>query len=75
MKIAFVTILDLNLRGDCSIFCITNPAIKLITITLMKIHELNTPQKYVKERKSWRRKIPLRITITCNEENFGTSPS
>jgi hypothetical protein len=50
-------------------------AMKLITRTLMKIHELNTPQKYEKERKSWRRRIPLRITITCNEANFGTSPS
>jgi hypothetical protein len=50
-------------------------AMKLITRTLIKIHELNTPQKYEKERKSSRRRIPLRIIITCNEANFGTSPS
>jgi hypothetical protein len=50
-------------------------SVKLITRTLMKVHDLNTSQKYEKERKTWRRRIPLRITITSNEANFGTSPS
>jgi hypothetical protein len=48
---------------------------KLITRKLMKNHEINTPQKYDKERKSFKRRIPLRITLTCNEANFWIFPS
>jgi hypothetical protein len=62
--------LDVN-RGEKAY----KSTMKLITRTFMKIHELNTPQKYEKERNTWRRRIPLRKTITCNEANFGTSPS
>jgi len=51
------------------------PNMKLITRKLMKNHEINTPQKYDKERKSFKRRIPLRITLTCNEANFWIFPS